>query len=232
MEISTLYTRVRLKADEIESELRRIGRWQEAPLPAEKFENMGAFGSNTMTFEQWIQFILLVNIRAIMAANDDFPDESQVGVYGVRVFDADPEASRLNQYLMELDDLINNRERPNMAEYKAGRPQLASKADLPVPEVLYHLAEILPTFEGDDLEAQLQTFDTFVSTGDVVVREEIARMLFHAADQATPASKRLRIIKAAKAVAAGGTAAAPYNHDEAMRKYREEFRKGYPDAGG
>jgi uncharacterized protein YqcC (DUF446 family) len=232
MEVSTNYTRVRLIADEIEAELRRLGRWQDTPLPEEKFENMGAFGSNTMTFEQWIQSILLVNIRAIIAAHDDFPDESQVGVYGVRVFDADPAARQLNQLLMELDDLINNRDRPNMDDLRAGRPQLASSSDLPVPAVLYQLAEVLPTFEGDALEAQLQTFDGFLVKGDIVGREEISRMLFNAASNATPAAKRLRIIKAAKSIAAGGNAAAPYDHDEAMRKYREEFKKGYPDAGG
>ncbi len=116
MEILNTYTRAGIQADKIEAELRRLGRWQDTPLPEGQYENMGAFGSNTMSFEQWIQFILVINIRAIITDNGDFPDESQVGTYAVRAFDADPEAGQLTQLLIELDDLIEGRDKPGSVE--------------------------------------------------------------------------------------------------------------------
>lgn len=53
---STIFTLLANKASEIETELKHINRWGDEPLPPEKFEDMGAFGSNTMTFEQWLQY--------------------------------------------------------------------------------------------------------------------------------------------------------------------------------
>ena len=100
------YSLIGNKATEIESELKRINRWEPAELPPEKFENMGAFGSNTMTFEQWIQFVLLQRIHQVIENKGQFPSQSQVGTYAIRNFDGDPDADNLVRLLNELDDLI------------------------------------------------------------------------------------------------------------------------------
>ncbi|HEX6892490.1 MAG TPA: YqcC family protein, partial [Chryseolinea sp.] len=57
-----LYALLAIKAAAVANELRRLNRWQHLPFSSDKFENMGAFGSNTMTFEQWIQFVLVPRI--------------------------------------------------------------------------------------------------------------------------------------------------------------------------
>ena len=75
-----LYTLVTAKALELEMELRRLDRWQNAPLPNEMFENMGAFGENTMTFEQWLQFVLLARIQQIVTDHDEFPSGSMLAM--------------------------------------------------------------------------------------------------------------------------------------------------------
>ena len=75
---------------------------------------------------------------------------------------------------------------------------------------------------------QFQTFDTFLSVLSPEVRPEISRLLLTAAGKSSNPSSRLRIEKAAMSIANGGRAAEPYNHEEAMRKYQEEFRKSYP----
>ena len=66
-----LYELLAKKVREIESELQLLNRWQGHPLTQDKFENMGAFGSNTMTFEQWIQFILIPRIDSIINNKDE-----------------------------------------------------------------------------------------------------------------------------------------------------------------
>jgi uncharacterized protein YqcC (DUF446 family) len=218
------------KANEIEAELKRLNRWEPKPLPEEKFENMGAFGSETMSFVQWIQFVLIQRIQEIVKEEGPFPSESNVGVYAVREFDTDPEAGVLTQLLSELDALINpesDQSWPDPNEYR-GAPILGSIDDLPLPVVVYQLAEVLPSFEGDALESQLQTFDVFLENTDAAGRKAIAQLLYAASDRTISAKERLRIRKAAMAVDKGERAAAPYNHEEAMRKYQEEFRKNYP----
>lgn len=215
------------KANEIESELKRLNRWDENPLPDEKFENMGAFGSETMAFEQWIQFVL---IERIVNEEGGFPSESNVGVYAVREFDGDPEAGTLIQLLSDLDELINSESDPSSDPSEFPRESLleGSVEDLPLPAVVYQLAEILPSFEGDALESQLQTFDAFLANTGAKGRKAIVQLLFSASDRTTSPKERLHIRKAAMAVNKGYSAAALYNHEEAMRKYQEEFRKNYP----
>ncbi len=101
------YSLIDNKATEIENELKRINRWESLELSPQKFENMGAFGSNTMTLEQWIQFVLLQRIQQVIESKGQFPSQSQVGTYAVRNFDGDPDADNLVRLLNELDDLIN-----------------------------------------------------------------------------------------------------------------------------
>ena len=220
------------KANEIETELKRLSRWDEKPLPEEKFENMGAFGSETMSFEQWIQFVLIDTIREIVKEDAEFPSESNVGVYAVRVFDTDPEASNLRQLLSELDALINHDSDqflPDPNELHGQSILGGSSDDLPLPVVVYQLAEVLSSFEGDALESQLQTFDVFLANTDTEGRKAMVQLLYSASDRTTSTKERLRIRKAATAIDKGENAAAPYNHEEAMRKYQEEFRKNYPE---
>ena len=85
-------------------------------MPQERFEDMGAFGSNTMTYEQWIQFILLPTIRKIANEHDEFPSESNLAAYAVRYFDGDMEVDRLRDLLYALDELIEGDEEISNAE--------------------------------------------------------------------------------------------------------------------
>ncbi|HCW07777.1 MAG TPA: hypothetical protein DGG95_10485 [Cytophagales bacterium] len=222
------------KANEIKIELKRLQRWDDNPMPEEKFEQMGAFGQGAMSFEQWIQFVLIDTIKEIVTHQGDFPSESNVGAYAVREFDGDPAASKLIQLLLELDSLINvdtvyEESLPNSNEYR-GEPILGGHvSQLPIPPVAYQLAEVLPSFEGDALEAQLQTFDMFVVNTTEQGKEIIAKLLFEAAEKTVGEKERLRIKKAALSIQNGAPAAAPYNHEEAMKKYQQEFKKNYPN---
>lgn len=74
----------------------------------EQFENMGAFGTNTMTYEQWIQFIFIPNVQDIIQTEGEFPSASETGAYAVRYFDGDRDASQLITLLSEFDDYFND----------------------------------------------------------------------------------------------------------------------------
>ena len=207
-----LHTLISEKAEDVELELKRLNRWQSEMLPAEKFENMGAFGSNTMAFEQWLQFILIPRIRQIVRDHDEFPSDSMLGTYAVRVFDGDHEATRLIGLLCAIDQLITSREDYIQLHQDAGenlRPETVSMGDSTIPPVIYTLAELLPQFEGDDLESQLQTYDTFLSILSTSVRPAIAELLLKAAKSTSNPASKLRIELAAQSVSQGGRAAEP-----------------------
>jgi hypothetical protein len=86
--------------------------------------------------------------------------------------------------------------------------------------VLYTLAELLPQFENDDLESQLQTFDTFLGILAPSARPAIRDLLQNAAEQSPHPASKLRLENAAKSVGSGGPAAESFDHDASMRKYR------------
>ena len=77
-----IYVLASAKAKEIEAELKRLNRWSAEPLPSGKLENMGAFSSNTMAFEQWLQFILIPRIHAIVEEKGEFPKGSPFIICG------------------------------------------------------------------------------------------------------------------------------------------------------
>ena len=93
-------------ADLIEQEMRNIGVWSDVRPPAEAFQSTRAFFGDTMSFYQWLQFVLLPRIRAIAAERGTFPGRSQVGSYAVRELDGQDEASELVQLLSRFDKFI------------------------------------------------------------------------------------------------------------------------------
>jgi uncharacterized protein YqcC (DUF446 family) len=102
-------TQLQLKAmqyaDHIETEMRRIGLWQNQPLRPEQMRFKQAFAMDTMTFPQWLQFIFLPRVREAVASNS-FPQSSSVGAQAVREFDGFTEADRLVTLLSEFDALF------------------------------------------------------------------------------------------------------------------------------
>jgi uncharacterized protein YqcC (DUF446 family) len=93
------------KLEQIETEMKRVGLWQEQPLQAEQYDFNAAFAGDTMSFAQWLQFIFVPSVKRA-AANENFPSQSQVGIKAVREFDGMQAASRLIQLLSEFDGLF------------------------------------------------------------------------------------------------------------------------------
>ncbi len=107
------YDRAEWFAQRIERELRNLEVWRFEPLPEAAYESNQAFLADTMTFYQWLQFVLLPRIREVIAEKGEFPSRSQVGVYAVRELDGLTEASELVSLLAEFDDFIEGREQPH-----------------------------------------------------------------------------------------------------------------------
>lgn len=94
---------------EIEAELRALGWWSETPPTAEQMAFTGAFGADTMTFAQWLQFILLDRLADVAAGRADLPPQSHLAPKAVREYDGAPEAENLIDRLLAVDDLVARR---------------------------------------------------------------------------------------------------------------------------
>ncbi len=227
----TRYADAQRLAHELKQELKRLHRWDEKPLPAEKFENMAAFGSNNMTFEQWLQFVLIPRINEIVTEQGEFPDESMLASYAIRNFDGDPEADAIHDILYKLDDLINGApdvtDEPDVQSVEA--QDSVSMGSETIPAVLFNLAEVLPQCTPEDIESHLQTFDTFLSILSPKIRSRIIEIIRNAAIETKNQFCKQRLEQAVSDLEAGHPAAAPYDHEGAMKKYMEDHKKSFPD---
>ncbi len=128
------YARAEQFAQRIEQELRSLDMWRTEPLPASAFNSNQAFFADTMTFFQWLQFVLLVRIREVIAEKGQFPSQSQVGAYGVRELDGFTEAGDLILVLSEFDDFIEGVDQPPESDDpEEPAPVIEETAPVPAP---------------------------------------------------------------------------------------------------
>jgi len=109
------------KLDQIESEMRRVGFWDDA-LAEEQIraqavsyaEARGMSPVGSMSFEHWLQAVFIPNARNA-AHSDTLPTSSQVSVMAMREYDYHshvPEAEPLLTLLSEFDELFTASKRP------------------------------------------------------------------------------------------------------------------------
>lgn len=90
-------------ADQIETEMRRLHLWRSAETGAVK--PSGPFGADSVTFEEWLQFTFLPNLRKAAATNT-LPTKSKVAVAAIRNFDGLNGADLLIDLLSRVDRLV------------------------------------------------------------------------------------------------------------------------------
>jgi len=100
------YSIVSEKLAAIEAEMRRIGMWRAEPLPEAAYAFQEAFAMDTMAFTQWLQFIFIPRVKAILETQGEFPSGSSVGMQAIREFDGYAEAGPLVSLLSEFDGLF------------------------------------------------------------------------------------------------------------------------------
>ena len=92
-------------ANQIEIEMKKIGLWSSAEVPDVKVS--GAFGADSMTFEEWLQFRFLPNLRQAAMTNA-VPRTSSIAVAAIRNLDGVKGADMLIDLLSRLDRLTES----------------------------------------------------------------------------------------------------------------------------
>jgi uncharacterized protein YqcC (DUF446 family) len=103
------YGVVAAKLSEIETEMKRVRLWQTQPLAPEQYQFSRAFAGDTMSYDQWLQFIFIPRVKQIIETRGQFPASSSVGAQAVREFDGNREADRLITLLSEFDSMFGGR---------------------------------------------------------------------------------------------------------------------------
>lgn len=219
----------------LETELHRRGQWQSTKLPDAAFEDMGTFGARTMSFQQWLQLVLIPRLQSIVADHAEFPPSSLLATYAVRELDGDPESDRLIELLRQIDELVNGIQGNPPSDVADPEDNPSASPDsttitlggTTLPAVCQSLADVLPLGDPETLESNLQTFDSFLEVLSPKVRPELSALLLKAAGRTSDSGCRARIESAAHSIANGGRAAAPHDHQAAMKAYTEEHRRNF-----
>lgn len=92
----------------IEQEMRRIGLWEALPPPPEDLASQLPFCYDTLRFHQWLQWILLTRLRALVEAGADLPGNSDIHPLAEHSFaDLHHDTDRLLVLIAELDHVLN-----------------------------------------------------------------------------------------------------------------------------
>ncbi len=82
------------------------GLWDLPRPDDEAFADMGPFGQRTMSFAQWLRFVFVPNVEALVEAGGPFPASSSVAVVAAREGDTDPAVAALVPALAGFDALF------------------------------------------------------------------------------------------------------------------------------
>ncbi len=97
---------VRARLDAVIAALKAAGAWDVPRPDDEAFADMGAFGTKTMAFEQWLRFVFVPNVEVLIASDGPWPEHSMVAAHATREWDGHPEPDGALDALREFDALF------------------------------------------------------------------------------------------------------------------------------
>lgn len=94
----------------IEAEMQRLGLWSTQPPTPEAFASTQPFCYDTMAFEQWLQWVFIARVRALLDQGGELSLRSQIAPLAEMIFEQmpDTDTSRLLALIAEFDALSSN----------------------------------------------------------------------------------------------------------------------------
>ena len=95
--------------NELQTELKLAGLWSDTEPSKALLSSIQPFGLDTLTFYEWLQFVLVKKLRLICDRRESLPDSSDVTTMAEEVFKSDeitaPEVIRI---LIIIDRFISH----------------------------------------------------------------------------------------------------------------------------
>ncbi|WP_163932968.1 YqcC family protein [Paraferrimonas sp. SM1919] len=93
--------------NQLEDALKAAELWQSQPIEAAKLQSTQPFAIDTMSFEQWLQFIFIARMRALIDAGQPLPTAMGIAPMAEQVYLDKPEAQTVVNCCFALDEAIN-----------------------------------------------------------------------------------------------------------------------------
>ncbi|MBF0784250.1 YqcC family protein [Muribacter muris] len=99
-------TQVGALLGELQIALRVHQLWEETPPPPEKLANTDPFCVNVLTPSQWLQWIFIPRMQAILEAGAELPRNFAITPYLEEALKDEPYLAALHQPLLKLETLL------------------------------------------------------------------------------------------------------------------------------
>ena len=88
--------------------MRRISLWDSLPPSEEALSSLVPFCHDTLSFEQWLQWVFLQKMKTVLETEEDFPSSSEIAPLAEYSFARQSQATdRLLALIREFDEFIN-----------------------------------------------------------------------------------------------------------------------------
>lgn len=92
----------------IEAEMKRLDAWRSLPPAAAAFDNDTPFHADSMDFDNWLQWVLIARLHALLDATSPLPASCAVAPMAEHLWQQDAAKRRqLQALLAELDALFS-----------------------------------------------------------------------------------------------------------------------------
>lgn len=93
----------------LQTELTRLNYWQTDPLPASAFASTAPFCCDTMTLQQWLQFVFMPKMLQLIIEQQPLPRKIAIAPFAEIAFANESSAVQpLIQLLKEIDTLLSS----------------------------------------------------------------------------------------------------------------------------
>lgn len=93
---------------QLEALLKQHQRWQNEPIDAQAFDSTVPFCHDTMTFEQWLQFVFIEKMQNIIDAKQPLPSNFAIAPMAELMFEQKQGGAEITNLLSGLDNLLAN----------------------------------------------------------------------------------------------------------------------------
>lgn len=102
-----LYRYTQTKLAQIASELKQTGLWSATAPSVEAMASTAPFACDLMPFEQWLQFIFIPRMQALIDAGQALPSQIAIAPMAEHLWSEQAALAPLISTLNELDILLN-----------------------------------------------------------------------------------------------------------------------------
>jgi len=91
----------------IRDEMERLSLWEASPPSQDALSSQQPFCIDTLEFTQWLQWILIPRLEAILKTNIPLPDSSSIHPYAEEALNRCSDSTQLIAHIKQLDNALS-----------------------------------------------------------------------------------------------------------------------------